>query len=163
MTWHFYLEETLSVDCATIRSYNNISIVNTLHIYSLLSYGFHYHQRKTWSIHTSRCIVVLSVLYFWTIIQWCMLVSCKNQVHLCTFCHMFFKSCIGFVLSNCVNEKNAYMFTYVFKKSFWFRCYQIVWNMKYTIQHRIERSQATKSNQYNIHDTESCELCNCKC
>ena len=26
---------------------------------------------------------------------------------------MFFKSCIGFVLSNCVNEKNAYMFAYV--------------------------------------------------
>ena len=34
------------------------------------------------------------------------------------------------------------------------------WNAKYTIQHRIERSQTSKSIQYNIHDTMSCELAN---
>ena len=30
----------------------------------------------------------------------------------------YFESCIGFVLLNCVNEKNIHMFSYVFKKQF---------------------------------------------
>ena len=78
------------------------------------------------------------------------------------------KRCIGFVLSNSVNEKNVYMFSYVFQKSCWFpaiksfKCQKKknIWNAKYTIQHRIECSQTTKCIQYNIHDTKSCELPN---
>ena len=53
---------------------------------------------------------------------------------------MFFKNCIGFVLSNCLNVK------------------KYLWNAKYTIQHRTERSETTKCIQYNIHDTISYEL-----
>ena len=61
---------------------------------------------------------------------------------------MFFKSSVDFGLSNCLNAK------------------KYIWNAKYTIQHRIERSQTTKyystnSIQYNIHDPMSCELRNC--
>ena len=56
---------------------------------------------------------------------------------------MFFKNSVGFVLSNCLNAKKKY-----------------VWNAKYTIQHRIERSQTAKCIQYNLHDTKSCELPN---
>ena len=32
------------------------------------------------------------------------------------------------------------------------------WHIKYTIRHIIERAQTTKCIQYNIHDTQSCEL-----
>ena len=55
---------------------------------------------------------------------------------------MFSKSSVGVKLSNCLNAK---------KKKY-------IWNMKYTIQHSIERSQTTKCIQYNIYDTMSCEL-----
>ena len=54
---------------------------------------------------------------------------------------MFFKSWVGFMLSNCLNIKKKY-----------------IWNTKYTIQHSTERSQKSKCIQYNIHDTKSCEL-----
>ena len=57
---------------------------------------------------------------------------------------MFFKSSVGFWLSDCSNAKKKY-----------------IWNENYTMQHRIERSQTTKCIQYNIHDTMSCELPNC--
>ena len=57
------------------------------------------------------------------------------------------------------------MFSYVFQKLLWFRAIKLfefqtkyIWNTKYTIQHSIERSQTTKSIQYNIHDIKSCEL-----
>ena len=69
------------------------------------------------------------------------------------------------MLSNYVNEKNLCMFLYVFQKQCWFRATKLfecqkkyIWNAKYTIQHRIERSQTTKCIQYNIHDTISSEL-----
>ena len=55
---------------------------------------------------------------------------------------MFFKSNVGFGLLNCLNAK---------KKKY-------IWNAKYTVQHRIERSQTTKCIQYNIHDTMLCEF-----
>ena len=71
----------------------------------------------------------------------------------------------SYELPNCVNDKKC---AYIFKKSFWFRTIKLcecqkkcIWNTKYTIQHRIKRSQSTKSIQYNIHDTKSCELLNC--
>ena len=57
------------------------------------------------------------------------------------FFHMFFKSCISFVLSNCLNAKKNH-----------------IWDSKYTIHHSIERSQTTKCIQYNIHNIKSCEL-----
>ena len=53
---------------------------------------------------------------------------------------MFFKISVGFVLSNCLNAK------------------KYIWNEKYTIQHRFVRSQTSKSIQYNIYDTKSCEF-----
>ncbi|TMW47060.1 hypothetical protein DOY81_007859 [Sarcophaga bullata] len=53
------------------------------------------------------------------------------------FFHMFLKSCVGFVLSNCLIA---------------------IWNSKYTIQRSIKLSQITKYIQYNIHDTKSYEL-----
>ena len=59
----------------------------------------------------------------------------KKNVYM--FYYMFFKSNIGFRLSNCLSN-----------------CL----NAKYTIQHRIERSQTIKCIQYNIHDTMLCEL-----
>ena len=46
------------------------------------------------------------------------------------------------MLSNCLNAKKK-------------------WKAKYTIQHRIERSQTTKCIQYNIHETKSYESPNC--
>ena len=52
---------------------------------------------------------------------------------------MFLKSSVGW-LSNFVNAK------------------KYIWSTKYTIQHRIERSQASKCIQYDIYDTMSCEL-----
>ena len=61
---------------------------------------------------------------------------------------MFFKTSVGFALSNCLNAKKK-------KKKIY------IWNAKNTIQHRIERSQTIKCIQYNIHDTMSCELPNC--
>ena len=73
-----------------------------------------HHPTSNWSIHTRRCIVVYRV-YCWTIIQQCMLVVDNFHVKIrytyTHFCHMFFKSCIGFVLSNCANEQK---FRYVF-------------------------------------------------
>ena len=59
------------------------------------------------------------------------------------FFYMFLKSCVGFTLSNCSNAKKKF-----------------IWNSIYTIYLSIECSQATKSIQYNIHDTKSCELPN---
>ena len=61
-----------------------------------------------------------------------------------TYTHIFsyvFKTCIGFVLSNSANEKKKY-----------------IWNVKYTIQLSIDRSQTIKCIQYNLHDTNSYEL-----
>ena len=54
---------------------------------------------------------------------------------------MFFKSCVGYVLSNCLNAKKKIHLEY-----------------ENTIQHSIGRSQTIKCIQYNIHDTELCEL-----
>ena len=60
----------------------------------------------------------------------------KSYTLIHIFFNMFFKSCIGFVLSNCLNAKKKY-----------------IWNTKYTIQHSIVRSQTAKYIPYNIHDT----------
>ena len=54
---------------------------------------------------------------------------------------MFFKNCVGFALSNCLNAKT-----------------NTFWNLIYTIHHSFERSYTTKCIQYNIHDTKSYEL-----
>ena len=70
------------------------------------------------------------------------------------------------MLSKYVNEKNVYMFTYVFQICVGFvlsKCLNVkkyIWNAKYIIPHRIERLQTTKRIQYNIHNTKSCELPN---
>ena len=64
---------------------------------------------------------------------------------ICLFFLMFFKSNVGFWLPNYLNAKKK-------KKK------EYIWNAKYTIQHRIERSQTTKCIQYNINDTMLCEL-----
>ena len=57
--------------------------------------------------------------------------------------HFSYVSCIGYMLSNCLNAKKKY-----------------ISNTKYTIQHNTERSQTIKCSQYNIYDTKSCELPN---
>ena len=76
------------------------------------------------------------------------LVSCYQIVRmkkLCICCHMFFKSSVGYSRKpNCLNAKNY------------------IWNGRYTLQHRIERSQTTNCIQYDIHDTMSYELPNFK-
>ena len=56
---------------------------------------------------------------------------------MCICVHMFFKSNVGFELSNCLNVK------------------KFIRNVKYIMQHRIERSQTIKCIQYNLHDTMS--------
>ena len=55
---------------------------------------------------------------------------------------MCLKSCVGYVLSICLNAKK---YTFGIQK---------------TIQHCIEHSHTTKCIQYNIHDIKSCELPN---
>ena len=87
-------------------------------------------------------------------------------IHSRVNCLHVFKSCIALVLSNSVNAKNLYMFSYVFQNLCWFRAIKLfecqkkkyILHTKYTIQHSIERSQTSKCIQYNIHDTQSCEL-----
>ena len=74
---------------------------------------------------------------------WFRAIKLREWKKMCICIHMLFKSCVGFVLLNCLNAT---------KKN--------IWNTKYTIQHIIERSQTTKCIQYNIHDTKSCELPN---
>ena len=119
----------------------------------------------------TQAVVSLYWVYCWKIIQQRMLVIHNFHVKIrYIYTHFFsyvFKSCIGFVLSNCVNAKNVYMFSYVFQKYYLFRAIKLficqkkkkyIWNAKYSIQHRIDRSQTTKCIQYNIHDTKSCEL-----
>ena len=74
-----------------------------------------------------------------------------------TLAHFFhvFKSCIGFVLSDCENEKNAYMFSYVFQKLCWFRAnklieYQKLWKrIKTQIDNRNIIKSKIKIENYN--------------
>ena len=60
---------------------------------------------------------------------------------MCICFHVFFKSSVGFLLSNRLNAKKKY-----------------IWNAKYRIQRRIKGSQTIKCIQYNKHDTKSYEL-----
>ena len=58
-------------------------------------------------------------VYCWKIIQKRMIAVDNFHVKIRhTYTHFFhvFKSCIGFMLSNCVYEKNVYMLSYVFQK-----------------------------------------------
>ena len=93
-------------------------VVDNFYVKIQYTYTHFFH----WSIHASRCIVVLSVLLDdYTIVYACYWsFSFKNPKHLYTFLSYVFKSCIGFVLSYCVNEKNVYTFSYGFQKLYWF-------------------------------------------
>ena len=96
----------------------------------------------------TQVVVSLYWVYYWTIIQQCMLVVDNFHVKIrytyTHFFHMFFKSCVGFVLSNCLNVKKIHLG---------------IRNTQFSIA--IERSRTTKCIQYNLHDTKSCELPNC--
>ena len=109
----------------------------------LLSYNI-------WPTHTSRCIVIWSVLYCWTIIQQCMLVVDKFHVKMrytyTHFLHMFFKSFVGSELNKlfeCKKKRNTFG----------------IRNTQYSIALSVHK-QLTKSIQYNIRYTKSCELPN---
>ena len=65
-----------------------------------------------WSIHTSRCIVVLSVLLLIIFMY-----KFDTLIHIFSF---VFKRCIGFMLSKCVNGKMCICFHMFFKNSFGF-------------------------------------------
>ena len=115
----------------TMNSHPN----NSWHNFDLHGIRFD-HRKNYWSIHISRCIVVLSELLedYTTAYACCWSFSCKNSIHLYTFfficfskvvliscyqivwmkkmCihfHMFFKNSVGFVLSNCLNAKKIHL------------------------------------------------------
>ena len=82
-------------------------------------------------------------------------------IHLYTFFSFVVKSCIGFVLSNCANEKYVYMFfkSWVgFVLSNCWNAKKFIWDSKYTIHHSIERSQTTKCIQYTLQSRVTCPI-----
>ena len=93
--------------------------------------------------HTSRCIVVLSVLLDdYTIVYACYWsFSFKNPKHLYTFLSYVFKSCIGFVLSYCVNVK---------KNTFGIR------NTQYSIALNVHKQSSIFTTTYTIQCRVNC-------
>ena len=68
-------------------------------------------RNLNWSIHTSCCIVLLSVLLD-DYTQRMLVVEnfhVKIRYSYTHFFHMFFKCCVGFVLSNCLNTKKIHL------------------------------------------------------
>ena len=73
---------------------------------------------------------------------------------------MIFKSCIGFMLSNCVNEKNVYMFSYVFQKLYAFRAIKlfkcqkkntfVMRNTQYSIELSVHKQASVFNTTYTI-------------
>ena len=74
-----------------------------------------------------------------------------------------FKICIGFMLSNFVNEKNVYMFSYVFQKWCWFRSIKFFKSQKNTFamrntQYNIELSVHKQPSEFNATYTIQCRV-----
>ena len=124
-----------------------VSLRNFLIIFSL----------HNWSIHTIRCIVVLYWVYCWKIIQQRMLVV-DRLIHIFFF-HIFFKSCIGFMLSNCVNKKMCACFHMFFKSSvdFGFKSQTNgMWNTQYSIELNVHKQPSVFKTTYTVQCRVNC-------
>ena len=91
--------------------------------------------------------------------------SIQQYNYLCKLRAYVFKICIGFMLSNCVNEKKLYMFPYVFQKLYWFRaiklfkCQKTKFPMQNT-QYNLELSVHKQPSVFNTIYTIQCRV-NC--
>ena len=97
-----------------------------------------------------------------------MLVVGKFRVKLrYTYTHFFhvFKSCIGFKLSKCVNEKNVYVLSYVFQKLCWFRATKLfksqknkfgMQNTQYNIELGVHKQPSVFNTMYTVQSRVNC-------
>ena len=73
-----------------------------------------------------------------------------------TLLHIFFKCCIGFVLSNCANEKSVYMLSYAIKL---FECQKNAFgirNTQYIIALSVHKQPSVFNTTYMIQSRMNC-------
>ena len=109
-------------------------------------------------VNTHNIRNVRSLIVIWRVVM-------SNYVHIYIFFSYVFKSCIGLMGSNCVNEKVVYTFSYVFQKLCWFRAIKLfksqenrfgMRNTQYSIglivhkQPSVFNTTYTKANSYKV-------------
>ena len=89
----------------------------------------------------------------------------SEYVWIAQFFSYIFKSCIGFMLSNYVNEKNTYMFSCIFQKLYWFRAIKLfechkntfgIWNTQYSITLSVHKQPSVFNITHTIHSRVNC-------